>query len=694
MLVRYATAETLSIERVGLPTVVRRTAHRASFIYDLRPGYLYVRSRAISSRTNDNFDTFPAEEIEKSWSTFIGKPVFVNHNNEDHKRARGVIIDAALHKDTALDGSPDTWVEVLMEVDGIRFPKLAKALIKGDIERTSMGCDVTKSTCSICGNEATTPLEYCAHLPRLKGKRIRRVDASGKATDVLTHEICVGLSFFENSLLVEQPADPTALILGVVEGSNNVSLGQSLRERTSSMKTGSRSDQVYVVKIVGNGLDAAYVTLGGPYESWDLDAPANMVEADRLMIANPGAELVDGETYDSLTPKMGSKLGYGEVKAPAAIDTLRIRECAVCGEADSWDGEGRCRVCSYLPPPEPFRSPDLDVAQKADMRSGPVNPALFKAPPFVVPEDQPEKQDDAKLDDPTATDPTLNFRSARHPVHVHLSPVKGQDSQGAAMRPDLASFNTQAGIIEQQRRVIAGLQRRLSDTDNPGDPVAEPSSAPASQGASNEDVLLADAKTEVTTPGGVIPAPTPLATTDPTIPGAAADTGTLLVSNDAPTVNTEVTTPVGNAGSQPPLEQTKTEIQPNTGGEATTPNFLGEGGAGTDWANKAAKIVEATQAHTFASIRLARLRIAAGLVQGDDLQVAGRIAAEMELAAIRSEIGTLAAVSKAASRMSTTLSPQRTATRTMPSLVSAASPVQTLGSRPSMNPSDDEFLFI
>lgn len=194
---------------------LRSYAHRHSFTYDPRPGYLYIRSRAISSRTNDNFDTFPAEEIEKGYLSFIGKPVFVNHNNDNHRRARGVIIDAALHRDRNPDGSPDTWSEVLMEVDAVRFPKLAKAILAGHIDRTSMGTDVSHSICSFCGNKATTPLEYCKHIPKMKGQRIYRTTASGTKEGVLVSEICHGLKFFENSLLVEEPADPTAFFTGV-----------------------------------------------------------------------------------------------------------------------------------------------------------------------------------------------------------------------------------------------------------------------------------------------------------------------------------------------------------------------------------------------------------------------------------------------------------------------------------------------
>jgi hypothetical protein len=197
-------------------TGISKWAHRHVFNYEPRRGYLYVRSRAISSRTNDNWDTFPAEELKLAWKSFIGRPVFVNHNNQDHRRNRGVIIDAALHEDKAPDGTDDTWVEVLMEVDAKNFPRLALALINHEIERTSMGVDVEWSICSFCGNKAKVPSDYCPHIKRMKGQRLRRKNAStGEVEDVLVHEICAGLSFFENSLLVEDPADPTAYTFGL-----------------------------------------------------------------------------------------------------------------------------------------------------------------------------------------------------------------------------------------------------------------------------------------------------------------------------------------------------------------------------------------------------------------------------------------------------------------------------------------------
>ncbi len=213
---KFANASVLEVAVARPHGGLMKDAHRHTFNYKPRTGYIYVRSRAISSRTNDNFDTFPADEIRKSWLTFVGKPVFVNHHNDDIRRKRGVIIDAVLHEDTAPDGTEDVWIEVLMEIDAVRFPLLAEAILSGDIERTSMGCDVAESECSVCGTVARTPNQYCAHVSRMKGQRIRRRSAStDEVEDVLVHEICRGISFFENSLLVEPPADPTAIAFGV-----------------------------------------------------------------------------------------------------------------------------------------------------------------------------------------------------------------------------------------------------------------------------------------------------------------------------------------------------------------------------------------------------------------------------------------------------------------------------------------------
>lgn len=245
MLRKYATSQVISAEITGsfdMRKTAKATLGASEWIYDdglyklghradfskvpRREGYLYVRNRAISSRANDNWDEWPAKEIASTepgygYLTFIGKPVFVEHANENHRRTRGVNIAAVLHEDHYPDGTPDTWVEVLKEIDPHAFPKLAKALLTGRVNRTSMGADVGFSECSKCGNVASTPVEYCMHIPHAKGARFEQLNQkTGRKEPRIVTEVCRKISFFEDTFIVTTPADPTAFILGV-DGDNH-----------------------------------------------------------------------------------------------------------------------------------------------------------------------------------------------------------------------------------------------------------------------------------------------------------------------------------------------------------------------------------------------------------------------------------------------------------------------------------------
>lgn len=243
MIKKRATAyvlEALEAPRRGLI----RTATRHRFEYEPQHGMVYVRSRMISSRVNDNWDGFPAEEIADTrpgygWRTFLGKPAFVNHHNENHLRARGVIVDAVLHEHRNPDGSPDTWVEGLHEIDALTYPKLAVAVLKKKIERTSMGVDVDHSVCSVCGNKATDTLSYCQHIPGQKGIKYY-AGRKGK----YVYEVCHGLRFFENSLLVEDPADPTAYFLDQPVAGPGLEHMTAGLQRTAARRTPKESSMI------------------------------------------------------------------------------------------------------------------------------------------------------------------------------------------------------------------------------------------------------------------------------------------------------------------------------------------------------------------------------------------------------------------------------------------------------------------
>jgi hypothetical protein len=331
---KFATAEVLDIKGSKDARTREASLERLSDFHDYRTddGYMYVRIRAISSRTNKNNDGWPTVELaggSDAWekiagsrtsgegitveakkgekygfSTFLGKPVFVDHNNSDPKRARGVIVDSKFH---VLDGKtsasdeywngpdadkehlPPSEVELLLEIDAESFPKLAKAIANGDIDGFSMGCDVDYSKCSHCDNKATSPDEYCTHI-LMKGANHTHVTADGHKTSRKSYENCYGIKFFEISAVFD-PADPTALAREVIN------------------------------------------------ESPQKHAAVKVAE-----------------------PQLPQSM---ETKAPEDVDTLRTeRVCPVCGS--DMDSE-KCDVCGYDAPPESLQNPDLQQAQEADL---------------------------------------------------------------------------------------------------------------------------------------------------------------------------------------------------------------------------------------------------------------------------------------------------------------------------------------
>lgn len=183
----------------------------SDFNFKEASGYVYVISRAISSRVNANYDGWPVKEIKNSYKTFIGRPIYVEHNNMDTDRARGVILGAVYRESKLSDGMVDASVYCLMEVDAVSFPKLGKAIMEGKINGVSMGADVDGTTCSACGRYASKPSEYCVHIPALKGRRVV-VYKGAKRIEATVWENCHKPNFFELSFVFD-PADESAHIM-------------------------------------------------------------------------------------------------------------------------------------------------------------------------------------------------------------------------------------------------------------------------------------------------------------------------------------------------------------------------------------------------------------------------------------------------------------------------------------------------
>lgn len=299
---KYASVDT-KVYKPELVVPSQSLSKFGSFTFRPRPGYVYPRVRAISARINKNFDGFPSVELQKAAHTFQGRPVFVNHNNSDPERTRGVILASQYH---ASDSDPH--ITILPEVDALTFPKLAGDIASGNMDSVSMGCDVDNSTCSYCGNVATTAEQFCDHILNNKGHELTKL-VDGRPKKTLVFEICRGLNFFEISFVFD-PADETAVMQEVIVPTGvKMSLSSNTFNTTSS---GALSSFTYPFS---NGMTTAAST---------------------------------------------SHVAYGEMIAPPKVDTLRDED--TCPQCDTAFNGIECDNCGYITPPEELQDPDTEKA--------------------------------------------------------------------------------------------------------------------------------------------------------------------------------------------------------------------------------------------------------------------------------------------------------------------------------------------
>lgn len=387
MFLKFAKADIIDVKHTRRKVVNPSLAKFGKFEdYQTDDGYLYVRVRAISSRVNKNHDGWPSEELKKSYSTFLGKPIFVDHHNSDPKRARGVVVDAALHieddieKTASLDPYytsapanhlPPTWIELLVEVDAKSFPKLAKAIINDDIDGVSMGANVERSVCSHCNNEATTPDQYCKHV-QAKGAYFDYVGPDGQKTSKKAYEDCYDIGFFELSFVFD-PADETALKIDHKEAARKQKVAKAVQaEMGGGLEDpddfGDAADMDYCPHGFPNGEgcpECAEMYGQGPTEAetWRAEEPQRILQwkIDELMNAGyspeEAAELAQMMSEETV-PGQGSYPIYRDLinlidrgatpDQARRIITRRLaanQPCPNCGAPARFIVNGTCAQC-------------------------------------------------------------------------------------------------------------------------------------------------------------------------------------------------------------------------------------------------------------------------------------------------------------------------------------------------------------
>lgn len=166
---------------------------------------------------NRNGIAFPATELAKfqppptnrmAYKAWKGCPVHLEHDNEVHENAYGVILDASLHKVQGYGGGKLWKVMGLLAIDKNKYPDIAEAVLKKKINTYSMGALVDYFTCGYCGTECTTT-HSCGHITSPKNvnwKKYRDFDGSTHLAFLNAH----GISPIECSI-VRDPAWAPAL---------------------------------------------------------------------------------------------------------------------------------------------------------------------------------------------------------------------------------------------------------------------------------------------------------------------------------------------------------------------------------------------------------------------------------------------------------------------------------------------------
>ena len=188
------------------------------------PEFLYIRGRAISADApNGNGDYFPKTELKEACQTFIGVNMFVNHQSSDPRNSIGKVIDSYFVES---EETGEAYIECLGKIDKKLNPKLARQIETGELDKTSMGCNVETSICSVCGTTLHSDADpKCSHLSsgilkEFTAETNLKKYGVNKGEPIKAYAINVGVTFNEWSV-VDVPADSKAKIKTIISNLKN-----------------------------------------------------------------------------------------------------------------------------------------------------------------------------------------------------------------------------------------------------------------------------------------------------------------------------------------------------------------------------------------------------------------------------------------------------------------------------------------
>lgn len=180
---------------------------------DLRNYVLMVTPSMISDIPNTKADSVSLPEMLRfnpsigmpAFRSFVGKPCFREHANNDIAQSKGVILDVFLRPLKGFANNKHAKLIQLLAIDKDKDKDLAYKVEAGEINTVSVGIYYSCFSCSICGNLVSpTQGQPCVHT-NLKVRTYMDPE-----TGKLVYRKCYNINAFETSV-VEDPAYVSAI---------------------------------------------------------------------------------------------------------------------------------------------------------------------------------------------------------------------------------------------------------------------------------------------------------------------------------------------------------------------------------------------------------------------------------------------------------------------------------------------------
>lgn len=294
-------------ESPGLPV----GSHLVDGLQVNRPYPDFYVTVGTSKYINNNHDAFERKLLLAAFRTFVGGQNYVEHV-QIPELSKGRIIDAA-----ARDIGDSIYIDILVATER-KHKALVEAITSGQLGTLSMGCQVSFTVCSKCGNSAEDETQLCRHIKYEKGNYF--LDAKGQRRKIA--ELCGHISaepgsvkFIEASW-VANPAFKGAVMRNILDPKRAEVAGTREKIQVAFQQPVEVADPNAIQKAaristeVRSGDHLAYLFDGPSLGS--LSVPAANSTSDRAA-QNHQQRLTQISAFDD---GMGQGQGGGEVKEP------------------------------------------------------------------------------------------------------------------------------------------------------------------------------------------------------------------------------------------------------------------------------------------------------------------------------------------------------------------------------------------